>query len=90
MSLKPRYSYPFHPESPASSAKTLASFDKYPTDHDQARGSQPRLPNLEMTTVHRGEHGAHAHKSATVNDEVARMRKLKRKLFLEAVAQSAE
>jgi hypothetical protein len=100
MSIKDRYSaYALHPESPASVISM--SFDKYPTSHEPNRGSRnkeiPRLPNFAQTTMHHGANGHAATSTASGsnhsslhNDEVARMRKLKRRLFLEAVAQSAE
>jgi hypothetical protein len=103
MSIQNRFSYSHHPESPASttsSKETAKSFDKYQTDLKPVRGNRkkvPRLPKLDQTMMY---HGTNCHASNDTssdsprtllqNDEVARMRKLKRRLFLEAVAQSAE
>jgi len=104
MSIQSRISYTVYPESPASSTEAAISFDKYPVDQAQIAYSRikgvPRLPNLEQTIIqHNGVNGHLVATKSTAsaslrallpNDEVTRMRKLKRRLFLEAVAKSAE
>jgi hypothetical protein len=103
MSIQNRFSYSHHPVSPASttsSTESAISFDNYLTDLKPVCGNRikvPRLPKLDKTMMY---HGTNYHASNDTssdsprtllqNDEVARMRKLKRRLFLEAVAQSAE
>jgi hypothetical protein len=104
MSIQSHITYTMYPESPASSTEAAISFDKYPADqvpvaHSRIQGVPP-LPNLEHKMMQHTAANGHlvatkstadaSHHALLPNDEMARMRKLKRRLFLEAVAKSAE